>query len=85
MTVAGNVLSTRVDPQSERFRPNREMNLELLSRLPEQLEAARAGGGPEKLAKHRSRGKLTIRERIVAAAANAKTFRHLEQPINASL
>lgn len=60
----GDVLGTRIDPASEGFERNRERNLELLSAIDEQLAAARGGGGPDKLARHRSRDKLTIRERI---------------------
>ncbi len=58
------VLGTRVDATSEPFVRNREANLELVAQLQEQLEVARAGGGPEKVDRHRTRGKLLIRERI---------------------
>ncbi|MBW3620357.1 MAG: acyl-CoA carboxylase subunit beta [Actinobacteria bacterium] len=58
------VLGTRVDPTSEPFVRNREANLELLAKLDEALAQARAGGGPEKVERHRGRGKLLIRERI---------------------
>jgi acyl-CoA carboxylase subunit beta len=62
--VERDVLGTRIDPASEPFRRNRERNLELLAQVDEQLALARAGGGPAKLARHRSRDKLTLRERI---------------------
>jgi acetyl-CoA carboxylase carboxyltransferase component len=58
------VLGTRVDPSSEVFRRNREANLGLIADLQEQFELVRGGGGPEKVERHRSRGKLMIRERI---------------------
>ena len=58
------VLPTRVDPAEEDHRANREGMLELLGQLDEQLQQANAGGGPEKVAKHRSRGKLLPRERV---------------------
>ena len=60
----GDVLGTRIDLASEGYGRNRERNLELLVAIEEQLTAARGGGGPDKLARHRSRDKLTIRERI---------------------
>ncbi|MFP5308574.1 MAG: acyl-CoA carboxylase subunit beta [Actinomycetes bacterium] len=60
----GSVLPTRVDPASEVFRRNREGNLELLATVEAALAEAASGGGPEKLARHRRRGKLTVRERI---------------------
>jgi acyl-CoA carboxylase subunit beta len=62
--VEGEVLPTRVDPADRGFLRNRTRNLELLDEVASQLAVARAGGGPEKLARHRGRGKLTIRERI---------------------
>ncbi|MBW3659488.1 MAG: acyl-CoA carboxylase subunit beta, partial [Actinobacteria bacterium] len=58
------MLGTRVDPTAEAFVRNREANLELLAELEAALAEARAGGGPEKVERHRGRGKLLIRERI---------------------
>jgi acyl-CoA carboxylase subunit beta len=60
----GEVLQTRIDTTSERFQANREGNLELIAKLEEELEKARAGGGPSKVSRHRERGKLLVRERI---------------------
>lgn len=72
------VLGTRVDPADEAFARNRARNLELLDQVAEQLEAARAGGGPDKLARHRSRGKLTIRERIALLVDPDSPFLELQ-------
>ena len=58
------VLGSRLDPSSHGYLRNRTRNLELLAQVEQHLAAARDGGGPEKLARHRDRGKLTIRERI---------------------
>ncbi|MBW3663818.1 MAG: acyl-CoA carboxylase subunit beta [Actinobacteria bacterium] len=58
------MLGTRVDPSSEIFQRNREGNLALIAKVDEALAESRAGGGPEKLQRHRDRGKLMIRERI---------------------
>jgi acetyl-CoA carboxylase carboxyltransferase component len=60
----GSVLGTRVDPEAATYRRNRERNLELVARVRELLDQARAGGGPEKVQRHRDRGKLLLRERI---------------------
>jgi acetyl-CoA carboxylase carboxyltransferase component len=58
------VLTGVVDRNGDAYARNRTRNLELLDRLRDELLRAAAGGGPEKLARHRSRDKLTIRERI---------------------
>ena len=42
----------------------REGHLALIAELEEELARAREGGGPEAVARHRGRGKLTARERI---------------------
>jgi acetyl-CoA carboxylase carboxyltransferase component len=58
------VLTSSVDPAAEVFRSNRQGMLELLSRHAEELDRARAGGGPRYQERHRERGKLLARERI---------------------
>ena len=57
-------LETHVDIQSEQFHKNRSDMLEQLEELEELLDEAEAGGGPETTERHRSKGKLPIRERI---------------------
>lgn len=58
------VLRTRVDPGSQTFVRNAAANRALLDQVEAALAEAVAGGGPEKVARHRQRGKLTVRERI---------------------
>jgi acyl-CoA carboxylase subunit beta len=63
-TAVGDVLGTRVDPTSDAFARNRDRNLELVEQIQDMLAESRAGGGPEKVARHRDRDKLLLRERI---------------------
>jgi acyl-CoA carboxylase subunit beta len=72
------VLTTRVGTVSDAARRNHERNLELVASMYEQLERAAAGGGPEKLARHRARGKLTIRERIALLVDVGSPFLELQ-------
>src|SRR6202167_4338974 len=58
------VLSSRVDTTSETYRANRIGQLAAIAALNEQLELARAGGGPKYAQRHRDRGRLLARERI---------------------
>jgi acyl-CoA carboxylase subunit beta len=58
------VLGSRVDPTSDSFVRNRDANLELLAQVRAAFADARAGGGPDKVRRHRSRGKLLLRERL---------------------
>ncbi len=57
-------LPTAVDPASERFVKNRDDVLEQIEVIDELLARAEAGGGPDSIARMRSRGKMPIRERI---------------------
>jgi acyl-CoA carboxylase subunit beta len=63
-TAVGDVLGTRIDPTSDAFARNRDRNLELVGQIQDLLAESRAGGGPEKVARHRDRDKLLLRERI---------------------
>jgi acetyl-CoA carboxylase carboxyltransferase component len=58
------VLSTQVDRESESYRARRERMESLLAELRERTAAVAAGGGEKAVERHRSRGKLTARERI---------------------
>ena len=60
----GTVLRSSLDPGSAEYQANRAAQLELLAQLDEQLELARAGGGPRYVQRHRDRGRLLARERI---------------------
>ena len=58
------VLSSRVDTASEVYQKNRAAQLAAIAALDEQLELARAGGGPRYATRHRDRGRLLARERM---------------------
>ena len=57
-------LVSAVDTASETFARNRADLLEQLEEIARLLDEAEAGGGPDRMARLRSRGKLPIRERI---------------------
>jgi len=57
-------LTSSVNTKSEQFQRNRDDILEQLGVIDELLEQAEAGGGPARVARMRSRGKMPIRERI---------------------
>jgi acetyl-CoA carboxylase carboxyltransferase component len=60
----GTVLRSALDTGGEQYRTNRAAQLAVLEQLDEQLELARAGGGPRYAERHRARGRLLARERL---------------------
>ncbi len=58
------ILRTRVEPSSEGFARNRAENEALVARLEDALAESRAGGGDDKIERHRAREKYLVRERI---------------------
>ncbi|MBV8074013.1 MAG: methylcrotonoyl-CoA carboxylase [Candidatus Eremiobacteraeota bacterium] len=58
------VLESHVDARQAAFEENAAAMEELVADLRARLAAVHAGGGPEAIARHRSRNKLTARERI---------------------
>jgi acyl-CoA carboxylase subunit beta len=60
----GTVLRSSLDTGSAEYQANREAQLALLGQLGEQLDLARAGGGPRYAERHHARGRLLARERI---------------------
>ena len=58
------VLPSRINTAESQFDRNRERMRGLTQELQHALAAVRAGGGKESVERHRSRGKLTARERI---------------------
>ncbi len=58
------VIRSTVDTTSEEYVRNRRTQLAAIAALDEQLELARAGGGPRYAERHRTRGKLLARERM---------------------
>jgi acetyl-CoA carboxylase carboxyltransferase component len=60
----GTVLSSSLDTGSPEYQANRDAQLVLLGELAEELDKARAGGGPRYQQRHHDRGRLLARERI---------------------
>src|SRR3954462_8405001 len=60
----GTVLRSVLSTASEEYRTNRAASLAVLAELEEQLDLARAGGGPKYAERHRARGRLLARERV---------------------
>src|SRR6202012_5986561 len=58
------VLRSAVDTTSDAYLANRKGQLAAIAALNEQLELARAGGGPRYSQRHHDRGKLLARERL---------------------
>jgi 3-methylcrotonyl-CoA carboxylase beta subunit len=58
------VLQTRVNPKESTFDENAAAMRALVKELRERLASAQAGGGTQAVARHRSRNKVTARERI---------------------
>ena len=59
-------LETHLDTSSSDFAANAERMQGLVDNLKERLAAARLGGGPKYLARHKEQGKMPPRERIAA-------------------
>src|ERR1051325_9769492 len=57
-------IESRINPADETFRLNRERMQQLVQQLRHRGTAARQGGGPKYLERHRAQGKLPVRERI---------------------
>ncbi len=67
-------LRSSLDTTETQFFQNRDDMLEQLQVIDELLDEAEAGGGPERMARLRSRGKLPIRERIANAIDRDSPF-----------
>jgi len=57
-------LESHLDTSSAEFKANAAHHRALAADLRERLARVREGGGPDQVARHRSRGKLLVRERI---------------------
>jgi len=57
-------IETRVDPASAEYGTNHEAMAAAVAELKERVAAARQGGPPEYVQRHKARGKLTARERL---------------------
>ena len=58
------ILPSQIKTDSEPFQANRKRMLALVEDLHQRLAAAREGGGPKYVERHRAQGKLPVRERI---------------------
>lgn len=58
------VLQTKISTSSEAFQGNSKAMRELMKTFRERLAQIHQGGGPQAVERHKSRGKLTARERI---------------------
>jgi len=63
-TASMNVLSTKVDPTSERFEKNMRSIAELVTDVRNQQEKIKEGGGEKAIESQHKKGRLTARERI---------------------
>jgi 3-methylcrotonyl-CoA carboxylase beta subunit len=57
-------LSSKISVTSEEFRVNSQWMKSMVQSLEQNLEKIKTGGGAEAIKKHKSRGKLTARERV---------------------
>jgi acetyl-CoA carboxylase carboxyltransferase component len=71
------LLDTHVRPESPDFRRNRDRMLRLVAELKERTDGTRQGGGERYLRRHRSQGKLPVRERIERLLDPASPFLEL--------
>jgi len=58
------LLPSQVNPHDQTFAANRDRMQQLVAELRARTEAARQGGGPKYLQRHREQGKLPVRERV---------------------
>src|SRR5262245_7731190 len=58
------LFQTRIRLDSPEFQKNRDRMTQLVAELARRTEVARQGGGEKYLQRHRSQGKLPVRERI---------------------
>jgi 3-methylcrotonyl-CoA carboxylase beta subunit len=58
------ILDTQIRSDDARFKANADVNRALAAQLRERLAEVRKGGGEKAQARHKSQGKLFVRERI---------------------
>src|SRR6266704_1223272 len=63
-TAVHSILTTRIDPTSSGFEANMRFMADLVSRVRNEEEQIREGGGPKAIENQHSKGRLTARERI---------------------
>jgi acetyl-CoA carboxylase carboxyltransferase component len=67
-------LTSHVDRASDAFRADAEAMRGMVDELRSRVEEARAGGGDEAVERHRSRGKMLVRERVDGLIDPGATF-----------
>jgi len=70
-------LETHVDPNSALFRENQDRMTTQVSELRERMAVARQGGGPKYVERHRTQGKLPVRERLDKLLDDGSSFLEL--------
>jgi len=68
------VIKSNLQTGSEAFAENKAFMTGLVAQLRDRLNQVRQGGGPDAIAKHRSRGKMLARERIERMVDPATAF-----------
>ncbi|MFT7219490.1 MAG: acetyl-CoA carboxylase carboxyltransferase component [Candidatus Azotimanducaceae bacterium] len=68
------ILESKLDKRSEQFQQNRQEVLKMIDLMDSLLDEAAEGGGPESMARLRSRNKMPIRERIAHALDRDSPF-----------
>lgn len=68
------ILESHIDINSADFKANREAMLNIVGEWRERVNLVKQGGGAEATKKHKSRGKLTARERIEALVDGGTAF-----------
>jgi acetyl-CoA carboxylase carboxyltransferase component len=70
-------LETHVRPDTQEYRDNHASMTRLVAELRERQAAARQGGGPQQLERHRAQGKLSARDRIAQLLDHESPFLEL--------
>lgn len=68
------ILESMIDVQGPDFKANKEAMLNIVNQWRERIEIVKKGGGDDAIQKHKSRGKLTARERIEALVDQGTAF-----------
>jgi 3-methylcrotonyl-CoA carboxylase beta subunit len=68
------IIQNEIETGSAEFQSNREAMLSQVQEFRKRVEIARMGGGADAIAKHKSRGKLTARERVEALLDSGSSF-----------
>ena len=68
------IVQNEIETGSTEFQANREAMRTQVQEFRKRVELAKAGGGADAVAKHKSRGKLTARERVEALLDPASSF-----------